>query len=232
MFSTFLSLSHPTTGDTMLNFHLTQEQFDIQKKAREFAIKEVLPVAWYYDEKDEIPLEIIRKAFQAGFVGADIPKKYGGKGLGLIESAIITEEIASACSGLVTSIFDSSLGMEPLLLSKNEAAKQKYLTKIAEDNKLAAFATSEPTMGSDVAGIRCQAAQDAEDYILNGTKYWITNGGVADYMSVFATVDPKSRHKGICAFFIEPSWPGVSIGRHIPKMGQRCPNTVGVNFMD
>lgn len=216
----------------MLNFHLTPEQLDIQKKAREFAMKEVLPVAWYYDEKDEIPLDVIRKAFQAGFVGADIPKKYGGKGLGLVESAVITEEIAVACSGLATSIFDSSLGMEPLLLSTNEDAKQKYLTKIAKDNKLAAFATSEPTMGSDVAGIRCQAAQDGEDYILNGTKYWITNGGVADYMSVFATVDTKSRHKGICAFFIETDWPGVTIGRHIPKMGQRCSNTVGVNFKD
>lgn len=216
----------------MLNFHLTPEQLAIQKKAREFAIKEVLPVAWYYDEKDEIPTEIIKKAFQAGFVGADIPKKYGGHGLGLVESAIITEEIAAACSGLATSIFDSSLGMEPLLLSANEDAKKKYLTKIAKDNKLAAFATSEPTMGSDVAGIKCKATQDGEDYILNGTKYWITNGGIADYMSVFATVDPKSRHKGICAFFIETDWPGVTIGEHIPKMGQRCSNTVGVNFKD
>ena len=216
----------------MLNFHLTQEQLKIQEHAREFAIKEVLPVAWYYDEQDEIPRDIIEKAFRAGLVGADIPQKYGGRGVGLIESAIITEEIAAACSGLATSIFDSSLGMEPLLLSTNEDAKQKYLSQIAKDNKLAAFATSEPAMGSDVAGIRCQAAQDGDNFILNGTKYWITNGGIADYLSVFATVDPKSRHKGICAFFIETAWPGVNVGRHIPKMGQRCSNTVGIHLKD
>ncbi|WP_419174283.1 acyl-CoA dehydrogenase family protein [Desulfosediminicola sp.] len=214
----------------MLNFHLTSEQLSLQKKAQEFALKEVLPVAWYYDKKDETPLPLIRKAFEEGFAGADIPKEYGGKGLSLIDSAIITEEIAAACPGLATSIFDSSLGMEPLLLSNNEKAKRKYLPKIACDFKLAAFATSEPTMGSDVAGISCQARQDGNDFILNGTKYWITNGGIADYISVFATVDSKTRHKGICAFFVETSWEGVTRGRPIPKMGQRCSNTVGVHF--
>jgi len=214
----------------MLNFNLTEKQLNLQKNARQFAIREVLPAAWYYDGKDEIPMPVIRKAFDAGFLGADIPSKYGGKGLGLIESALITEEIAAACPGLATSIFDSSLGMEPLLLSTNTDAKEKYLPQIANDFKLAAFATSEPTMGSDVAGIRCQAVQDGDAYILNGTKFWITNGGVADFLSVFATVDPKSRHKGICAFFIETDWPGVTIGRPLPKMGQRCSNTVGINL--
>ena len=177
-------------------------------------------------------MPVLEKAYKEGFIAADIPKKYGGNGINLVESAIITEEIAAACAGLATSIFDSSLGMEPLLLSTNEAAKQKYLPKIAKDYKFASFATSEPMMGSDVAGIRCQATADGEDFILNGTKYWITNGGIADYISVFATVDPKSRHKGICAFFIETDWEGVNIGSSIPKMGQRCSNTVGVNLKD
>jgi acyl-CoA dehydrogenase len=85
-------------------------------------------------------------------------------------------------------------------------------------------------MGSDVAGLRCRATRDGDDYILNGTKYWITNGGVADYVSVFATVDPKSQHAGICAFLVETDWEGVTIGRRIPKMGQRCSNTAGINF--
>jgi acyl-CoA dehydrogenase len=216
----------------MLNFHLSSDQLAVQEKARRFALQEVLPVAWYYDAKDEIPMKIIRKAFDAGFLSADIPKTYGGHGLGLMESALITEEIAAACPGLATSIFDSSLGMEPLLLSSNEEAKKKYLPRMATEFKLAAFATSEPTTGSDVAGIRCQATPQGDDFILNGTKYWVTNGGVADYLSVFATVDSKSRHKGICAFFIETSWPGVSIGSPIPKMGQRCSNTVGIHFKD
>jgi len=87
-------------------------------------------------------------------------------------------------------------------------------------------------MGSDVAGIRCKAERDGDDYILNGTKYWITNGGIADYMSVFATVDPDAQHEGVCAFLVERDWPGVSIGRKIPKMGQRGSNTTGINFKD
>ncbi len=214
----------------MLNFSLTPDQLDLQQKARDFALKEILPVAWYYDEQDTLPMEVMRKAFDAGMIGSDIPKEFGGQGLGLLDAALITEEIAAACPGLATSIFDSSLGMEPILLSSNTEAKNKYLPAIATDFKLAAFATSEPTMGSDVAGIRCSAKADGDDYILNGTKYWITNGGVADYVSVFATIDPKSRHEGICAFLVETKWPGVTIGRAIPKMGQRCSNTVGINF--
>ncbi len=214
----------------MLNFSLTPDQLDIQQKARTFALKEVLPVAWYYDEKDELPMSVLRKAFDAGMIGPDIPKEFGGQGLSLLDSALITEEIAAACPGLATSIFDTSLGMEPILLSSNTGVKNKYLPAIAKDFKLAAFATSEPTMGSDVAGIRCRAEADGEDYIVNGTKYWITNGGCADYLSVFATTDPKSKHEGICAFLVETDWPGVTIGRAIPKMGQRCSNTVGINL--
>jgi len=216
----------------MLNFSLTEEQLDLQHKARTFALEEVLPVAWYYDDKDELPLRVMRKAFDAGMVGSDIPQEFGGRGLSLLDSALITEEIAAACPGLATSIFDSSLGMEPILLSTNDGAKQKYLPQIASDFKLAAFATSEPLMGSDVAGIRCRAEAAGDDFLLNGTKYWITNGGVADFLSVFATTDPDSRHQGICAFLVETDWPGVSIGRAIPKMGQRCSNTVGIHFKD
>jgi len=189
-------------------------------------------VAWYYDKNDEIPMPVLKKAFEAGIMGTDIPKAFGGQGLGLMESAIITEEVAAACPGLATSIFDSSLGMEPILLSKNEPAKKKYLTQIAKEFKLTSFATSEPTTGSDVAGIRCKAVPDGDDYILNGTKYWITNGGVADFITVFATVDPKSQHAGICCFVVETQWPGVTIGRTIPKMGQRCSNTVGIHLAD
>jgi acyl-CoA dehydrogenase len=214
----------------MLNFSLTPEQEKIRQYAREFAIKEILPVASYYDEKDETPLPVIKKAFEAGIMNTDIPKEYGGKGYGLIEAALLTEEIAAACPGMATSIFDNSLGMEPVMLCSNEEAKKKYLPKIAKEGKMICFATSEPSMGSDVAGIRCNAKQDGDDFIINGTKYWITNGGLADYMTVFATIDPKSRHEGICAFLIERNWDGVSVGKAIPKMGQRCSNTVGLHF--
>ena len=214
----------------MLNFQLSPKQLELQKKAREFALKEILPVAWHYDEIDETPLPVLKKAYDSGLMNGDIPKKYGGEGWGLIEAVVLTEELSAACPGLATSIFDNSLGMEPLLLCNNEPLKKKYFTKILKDFKLICFATSEPSMGSDVAGIRCKAERDGNDYILNGTKYWITNGGISDYMSIFATVDPDSQHEGICAFLVERDWPGVSIGRKIPKLGQRGSNTVGINF--
>lgn len=214
----------------MLNFKLTPAQEALRDKARQFAINEVLPVAAYYDAIDETPLPVIRKAYEAGVINLDIPKQYGGQGLGLLEATLATEEMAAACAGMATSLFDNSLGMEPVLLSKNEAIKEKYLPKVANEFKMICFATSEPTMGSDVSSIRCLAAEDGNDFILNGTKYWITNGGLADYASIFATVDPKSKHEGICAFLVEMDWPGVTVGRRIPKMGQRCSNTVGINF--
>ncbi len=216
----------------MLGFRLTPEQIEIQKWARDFALREILPVAWYYDTVDDTPLPVLKKAWQAGIMNADIPREYGGKGCSLLENVLITEELAAACAGLATTIFDNSLGMEPLRLSTNTALRQKYFTEIARSFKLICFATSEPTMGSDVSGIRCLARRDGEDYVLNGTKYWITNGGLADYMSVFATVDPAQKHGGICAFVVEKDWEGVSIGRRIPKLGQRGSNTVGIRFKD
>ncbi len=214
----------------MLDFTLTEEQLDLRQKAREFAVKEILPVAWHYDQRDRTPLQVIRKAYDAGMMNTNIPKAYGGKGYGLIENVLLTEELAAACAGLSTSIFDNSLGLEPLILCENEELKKTYFPKVINDFKLICFATSEPAMGSDVSAIRCLARPEGEDYILNGTKYWITNGGLADYISVFATVDPGSKHEGICAFLVEKQWEGVSAGRTIPKLGQRCSNTVGLNF--
>ncbi len=216
----------------MLDFSLSAEQLTLQKKAREFALKEILPVAWYYDEIDDTPLPVLKKAYDEGLINGDIPTEYGGNGYGLIESVVVTEEFAAACPGLATSIFDNSLGMEPLKLSKNNDLKEKYFPEISNNFKLICFATSEPTMGSDVAGIHCSAKRDGDDYILNGTKYWVTNGGLADYMSIFATVDPDSQHEGVCAFIVEKDWKGVTIGRRIPKLGQRGSNTVGINFKD
>lgn len=214
----------------MLNFSLNKSQIRLQEKARKFARETILPRAWYYDDKDETPVHILKKAFQAGLSHGDIPAPYGGKGFGILEGAVITEEISAACPGMATSIFDNSLGMEPLILSENEPLKKKYLALFAKEFNLISFATSEPTVGSDVSGIRCLAKPDGEDYILNGTKYWVTNGGIADYFSIFATIDPELKHAGICAFFIDRKWPGVRVGNAIPKMGQRASNTVGVHF--
>lgn len=216
----------------MLDFTLTPEQSELRQKAREFALKNILPIAAYYDEIDETPISVIKLAFEAGLTNGQIPKQYGGKGYGATEGVVIVEEIAAACPGIATSLFDNALGMEPLILSDNDTAKQKYLPLFVGQFNLIGFATSEPMMGSDVSGIQCKATQDGDDYILNGTKYWVTNGGIADYFSIFATVDPKSQHKGICAFLVEKKWDGVTIGVTIPKLGQRCSNTAGIHFQN
>jgi len=214
----------------VLHFDLSPQQKELQAKVRDFALREILPAVWHYDEKDEIPLFLLEKAFAAGFMNCDIPAKYGGAGLGIIEDAIVTEEIAAACPGVATSISDNSLGAAPIVLCDNEPLKERILPLIARRFRRICFATSEPLMGSDVAGMRCKAEKSGDDYVLNGTKYWITNAAVADYMTVFATIDPDRQHEGIGAFLVEKDWKGVSVGRAIPKLGQRCSNTAGLHF--
>ncbi len=215
-----------------MEFNLTEEQKALLKKAREFAINEVLPVASKYDESEEFPIDVIRKAYNANLLNLAIPKKYGGLGLGLVDACIVVEEISSACPGIATSIFDNNLGAEPIVIGGNEEQKQRILGDLINNFKLIAFATSEPTMGSDVAGMKCLAKEDGDDFILNGTKFWITNGGHADYITVFATVDPEQKHRGIAAFIVPTDTEGVKLGKHIPKLGQRSSNTVSVGLKD
>ncbi len=215
-----------------MDFMLTEELKALQKKAREFAIREVLPVSGKYDESEEFPLPVIKKAWEQGLLNLGIPKKYGGLGYGLLSSCIVVEEISSACPGIATSIFDNNLGAEPILIGGNEEQKQRILSELVNTFKLIAFATSEPMMGSDVAGMKCKAEKDGDEYILNGNKFWITNGGYADYITVFATIDPEQKHKGIAAFIVDTKSEGVKLGKHIPKLGQRSSNTVSVGLKD
>ncbi len=213
-----------------MDFILSEEQKALQKKAREFAIREVLPVARKYDESEEFPLPVIKKAWEEGLLNLGIPKEYGGPGFSLVDSCIVVEEISSACPGIATSVFDNSLGAEPIIIGGNEEQKQRILNELVNEFKLIAFATSEPTMGSDVAGMKCLAEKDGDEFILNGNKFWITNGGFADYITVFATIDPEKKHKGIAAFIVDTKSEGVKLGKHIPKLGQRSSNTVSVGL--
>ncbi|MFW9865849.1 MAG: acyl-CoA dehydrogenase family protein [Candidatus Thorarchaeota archaeon] len=215
-----------------MNFDLTEEQKVLQKKAREFAINEILPVAASYDEAEMMPMDVIRKAWKAGLTNLTIPKEYGGQGYGLVETVIVVEEIAAACPGIATSIFDNDLGSTPIIIGGNKEQKERVLKDITENFKLIAFATSEPGMGSDVAGMQCRAVPDGDGFILNGTKYWITNGGYADYISLFATVDPEKKHRGIAGFIVPTDANGVSTGHHIPKLGQRASNTCSIVLKD
>lgn len=216
----------------MLDFNLTEEQLALQQKAREFAIREILPVARKYDEAEEFPLDVLKKAHAEGLLNLGIPKKYGGPGYGLIDACIVVEEASAACPGIATSLFDNNLGAEPIVIGGNEEQKQRILGELVNEFKLIAFATSEPTMGSDVAGMKCKAVKDGDDFILNGTKFWITNGGFADYVTVFATIDPEKKHKGIAAFIVPTDTEGVKLGKHIPKLGQRSSNTSSVVLKD
>jgi len=200
----------------------------LQQKAREFAIREILPVARKYDEAEEFPLDVLKKAHAEGLLNLGIPKKYGGPGYGLIDACIVVEEASAACPGIATSLFANNLGAEPIVIAGSEEQKQRILGELVNEFKLIAFATSEPTMGSDVASMKCRAVKDGDDFILNGTKFWITNGGVADYVTVFATVDPEKKHKGIAAFIVPTDTEGVKLGKHIPKLGQRSSNTSSV----
>ncbi len=215
-----------------MNFVLTEEQKALQKKAREFSIREVLPVARKYDESEEFPLDVIKKAWEERLLNLGVPKEYGGPGYGLLDACIVVEEISSACPGIATSIFDNNLGAEPIVIGGNEEQKQRILTEIVNEFKLIAFATSEPTMGSDVASMKCHAEKDGDGYILNGNKFWITNGGYADYITIFATIDPEKKHKGIAAFIVDSKSEGVKLGKQIPKLGQRSSNTVSVGLKD
>lgn len=215
-----------------MEFMLTEDQKKLKAKAREFAIREVLPVARKYDESEEFPLPVIEKAWEEKLLNTGIPKKYGGQGYGLLEACLVVEEISSACPGIATSIFDNNLGAEPIIIGGTEEQKERILGELINEFKLIAFATSEPTMGSDVASMKCRVEQDGDEFILNGSKFWITNGGFADYITVFATENPEKKHKGIGAFIVDTKTEGVRLGKHIPKLGQRASNTVAVTLKD
>ena len=216
----------------MPDSRLTADQTSVRRKAREFAQREILPVAWYYDEQDYIPLDILKKAFEADIISADIPAQYGGKGYRLLDIVMMIEEIAAACPGIAMSIFDNSLSIAPLMLSRNEGLKARCLTDIASSFKLICFAASEPVVADSAAGCRCRAEAEGDGFILNGTIYSVINGAIADYMCVFADTKTSGVSKGVGAFLVDLASPGVSVSRPTPRLGQRCSHAAGIAFRD
>jgi acyl-CoA dehydrogenase len=212
----------------MIDFQLTEEQIALRDKARKFALEEILPVAKKYDRSGEFPREVVEKAFKAGLMNLAIPKKYGGPGYGSIESVIVVEEMAAACAGMTTTIYVNDLGLMPIILAGNEAQKRKFLAPFAERLRLAAFATSEPGMGSDVAGIQATCERDGNDYVLNGSKFFITNGDVADQYVIFARKRGTKRHEGISGFIVPRATEGVSTAKPLEKLGHRASDTAAV----
>jgi acyl-CoA dehydrogenase len=211
---------------------LTEEQDALVQTAREFAKKEIVPVAGKLDESGEFPRDILKRAWATGLMNVEIPEAYGGLGLGCLEHCLILEEIAYGCAGVNTSLAGNVLGALPLLIAGSDAQKKKYLTRLIQEPIFAAYCCSEPDAGSDVAGLSTRVERHGDEYVMNGQKRWITNGGVASWYTVLATFDKQKRHKGIAMFVVEADRPGVKPGRKEDKMGQRSSNTTDVIFED
>jgi acyl-CoA dehydrogenase len=210
----------------------TEEQQALVDTAREFAKKEIVPVAGKLDEHGTFPKEILDHAWKLGLMNCEIPAEYGGLGLSCLEHCLILEEISFGCAGVNTSMAANMLGAMPLLIAGTDEQKQKYLGRLVAEPIYAAYCCSEPDAGSDVAGMSTRVTKHGDDYVLNGQKRWITNGGVASWYTVLATFDKSLKHKGITAFVVDADTPGVKVGRKEDKMGQRCSNTADVIFED
>lgn len=216
----------------MIDFSLTKDQVELREKARTFAQNYMLPYAHHYDKTGEFPLPIIKKSWEAGLMNLNVPEEYGGAGMGVVDQCFVVEEMAAACPGMTTSIYVNNLGLEPILVAGTEEQKEQYLRPLTENLKFISFACSEPYMGSDVAGIQTRAEKQGDIYVLNGSKFWITNAPHADYFTVFASLDPEKRHKALCAFIVEADTSGVSTGRPVEKMGHRASVTSSVMLRD
>jgi acyl-CoA dehydrogenase len=215
-----------------MDLSFTEEQDALVDTAREFTRKEIIPRAAHYDETGEFPREIFKKAFETGLMNVEIPEAYGGLGGSCLDNCLVQEEVSFGCSGINTSMAANSLGATPLLVAGTDEQQKKWLSRLTGELTFCAYCCSEPDAGSDVAGMRTRVTRHGDDYVLNGQKRWITNGGVASFYTVFATFDPAMKHKGIACFVVDANTPGLKAGRKENKMGQRASNTTDVIFED
>ncbi len=212
-----------------MKFELTEEQKEVKRIAEEFAKKEILPLARKIDEEEYFPKEIIKKLAEMGFMGMMVPEKYGGAGFDTVSYVLAMEEISAACAstGVIMSV-NNSLVSDPLLRYGTEEQKMKYLVPIAKGEKLGCFCLSEPDSGSDAVGLRTIARKEGNEYILEGTKNFVTNGPQADIAIIFATIDRSLKHKGICAFILEKEMKGYIISKVEKKLGIRGSGTAQI----
>ncbi len=216
----------------LLDFKFTPEQEMTRKMAKEFAEKEIEPIAAEIDEKEVFPEKVIKKMGELGLMGVFIPEEYGGAGLDTVSYALAEEEIskASASVGVIMSV-NNSLVCDPLYKFGNNEQRSKYLKPLASGQKLGAFALTEPNYGSDAAGIECKAVKEGDFYILNGNKQFITNGKEAKIFIVFARTGTKEqRHRGISAFIVEKGFKGFKVGKEEKKLGIRGSSTTELIF--
>ncbi|HZY91790.1 MAG TPA: acyl-CoA dehydrogenase family protein [Thermoplasmata archaeon] len=214
----------------MPDFTLTAEQTGLRDMARKFARTEMLPRAAASDRAGHFPEEVYRKAWELGLMNLNIPSEWGGSGLGLFDQCLIVEELARGCAGMTTTIIANCLALEPLLLGAAPEQLRRVLTPFCATYNLASFALTEPSGGSDAGSLHTHAKKEGDHYLLDGEKCFITNAPQAGLFTVFATVDPALRHKGITTFLVPRSAEGVSVGKEEDKMGQRASSTATVHF--
>ncbi|MBK7582279.1 MAG: acyl-CoA dehydrogenase family protein [Myxococcales bacterium] len=216
----------------MLDFSPSDEHKALIDTAKRFAKERIAPVAAACDHESRFPTEVMEAAHELGLVNMTVPPEYGGAGMGELENAMVTEQLAWGCTGITTSMLANTLALTPVKLAGNEEQKKKYLGMLTREPVFAAYATTEPGAGSDVAGLTTRFTVHGDDMVLNGQKAWITNAGFASFFVIFATSDPAKRHKGIAAFIVDRDTPGLKVDKHEDKLGQRASNTCVVHLED
>lgn len=216
----------------MIDFSLTEEQKALQEMAWEFAEKEMKPKAAKYDKGEEFAEDVMKKAFEVGFLTCTIPKEYGGGGLSDIDTVIISEELARACAGMYTTMMVNALAYTPIILFGTDEQKKKFLTPQTEKMSFASFCLTEREAGSDASAMQAKAKKVGSEYIINGSKCFISNAGIANLFVVFANSKPERGARGLSVFIVPGGTPGLSVGKVEDKMGHRASNTSELYFED
>jgi len=217
-----------------ISFSINSDLQDMIEMTKKFTQEEIIPRAAHYDRTGDYPWEVVKKAHALGLLTAGIPKEYGGLGLPLLDICLIAEHLAYGCTGIATAMLGNELAQAPIILSASDDIKKKYLTRCAKEPLMCAYCVTEPGTGSDVAGIKTTAVQNKDgNYVINGQKMWITNGGVANWYFVLARtdLDPKAKtNAAFTGFVVERDSSGLSVGKKELNLGQRCSDTRGVSF--
>lgn len=206
----------------MIDFQLDKRQQDIVEKYRDFSNRWIVPNRMKYDRLAEFPWDIVHAAYDEKIINASLPVEYGGHGFSILDGALASEELGYGCTGIGICIDASTLALTPLLLSGTEEQKKRLFGEIIEKRAVAAYALTEPNAGSDVQGIKSTAIKHGDKYLLNGHKRFITNGEVAEYITVFALVDPERGSRSLSAFVVQKDTPGIKMVSRLEKMGQRA----------
>jgi acyl-CoA dehydrogenase len=216
----------------VIDFSLTEDQIALQDMAREFAEKEMRPKAATYDQGHDFPEDVMKKAFEVGFLTCTVPSEHGGGGLSDLETAIVSEELARGCAGMYTTMMANSLAFTPIVLFGTDEQQKRFFGPFTKQMAFASYCLTEREAGSDTSAIRTTAKKSGGEFILNGSKCFITNAGVASLYVVFANSAPDKGPRGLSVFCVPRETPGITVGKVEDKMGQRASNTAELFFED